>query len=199
MKYKHLLNLIPSVAILAVGFPIYHRWQRSQVPSQLDYENAKVSVPPSQLNGVMPPSEHWQVVSVTDGDTLTVGSRGKKEKLRLCGIDAPEVPHGSKPGQPFGAEATEKLRSLVGGVGNEVIVMPIEKDRYGRTVAEVFVKNPNSQGEMFVNEELVVAGMAYHYSRYSGSCANQSAVERGEVIAKDKKVGVWSQANLVKP
>ncbi len=78
MKYKNLLNQIPSVAILAVGFPIYPWWQRSQVPSQLDYENAEVSVPSSQLNGVMPPSEHWQVVSVTDGDTLIVGSRGKK-------------------------------------------------------------------------------------------------------------------------
>ena len=147
----------------------------------------------------MPSSERWQVVSVADGDTLTVASGRRKEKLRLCGIDAPEVPHGSKPGQPFGAEATEKLRFLVDGIGSEVIVMPIEKDRYGRTVAEVFVKKPNSQEETFVNGELVAAGMAYHYSRYSGSCANRDTIERGEAIAKGKKVGVWSQANLVKP
>ena len=33
--------------------------------------------------------------------------------------------------------------------------MPIEKDRYGRTVAEVFVKQTNSQEETFVNGELV--------------------------------------------
>lgn len=65
------------------------------------------------------------------------------------------MPHGSKPSQPFGAEATGKLRSLVGGIGHEVIVMPIEKDRYGRTVAEVFVKKTNSQEETFVNGELV--------------------------------------------
>ena len=37
--------------------------------------------------------------------------------------------------------------------------MPIEKDRYGRTVAEVFVKKPNSQEETFVNGELVMAGI----------------------------------------
>ena len=98
-----------------------------------------------------------------------------------------------------GLEATEKLKSLVGGIGNEVIVMPIEKDHYGRTVAEVFVKKSNSQKETFVNGELVAAGMAYRYSRYSGSCANREAIKRGEAIAKGKKVGVWSQANLVKP
>jgi len=199
MKSKTWLNLVPIIAIVAVGFPIYQQWQRSQAPSQLDYDNAEASVPLFKPNGVMPSSERWQVVSVADGDTLTVSSRGKKEKLRLCGIDAPEVAHGSKPGQPFGNAATEKLKSLVGGVGSEVIVMPIEKDRYGRTVAEVFVKKPNSQEETFVNGELVAAGMAYHYSRYSGSCANRDAIERGEAIAKDKKVGVWGQANLVKP
>lgn len=65
------------------------------------------------------------------------------------------MPHGSKPSQPFGAEATGKLRSLVGGIGHEVIVMPIEKDRYVHTVAEVFVKKTNSQEETFVNGELV--------------------------------------------
>ena len=147
----------------------------------------------------MPQSERWQVVRVADGDTLTVSSEGRKEKLRLCGIDAPEIDHGKKLGQPLGKEATEKLRSLVGSAGSEVIVMPIEKDRYGRMVAEVFVKKPNSQEETFVNGEMVAAGLAYHYSRYSGSCANREAIERGEAIARGKKVGVWSQADLVKP
>ena len=158
MKLKTWLNLVPIIAIVAVGFFAYQQRQGSKSTSQLDYDNAEASVPLSKPNGVMPSSERWQVVNVADGDTLTVGSRGKKEKLRLCGIDAPEVAHGSKPGQPFGNEATEKLRSLVGGVGNEVIVMPIEKDRYGRTVAEVFVKTPNSEEETFVNGELVAAG-----------------------------------------
>ena len=88
-----------------------------------------------------------------------------------------------------GLEATEKLKSLVGGIGNEVSVMPIEKDHYGRTVAMVFVKKSNSQKETFVNGELVAAGMAYRYSRYSGSCANREAIKRGEAIGKDKKVG----------
>ena len=58
---------------------------------------------------------------------------------------------------------------------------------------------PNSQEETFVSGDLVAAGLAYYYERYSSSCANRDESERGEAIAKDKKVGVWSQANLMKP
>ena len=45
-----------------------------------------------------------------------------------------------------------------------VRVNPIEKDRYGRTVAEIFL------GETFINAELVARGHAWHYERYSGNC-----------------------------
>lgn len=175
------------MAIAGLGFFAWNQWA-----ARPDYDSADASVVAMKPPSVLPSSEHWQVVSVADGDTLTVRSKGRKERLRLCGIDAPEVAHGSKPGQPLGKEATEKLRSLVGNPGSEVIVVPIEKDRYGRTVAEVFVKKPDSKEETFVNGEMTKVGLAYHYSRYSGSCANRDAIERGEAIAKEKKVGVWS-------
>ena len=112
---KKLLNLLPIVAIAGLGFFAWQKYQSSQTASQPDYENSNASAQATNPTGRMPQSERWQVVSVADGDTLTVGSRGKKEKLRLCGIDAPEIAHGSKPGQPLGNEATEKLKSLVGG------------------------------------------------------------------------------------
>lgn len=188
---KALMNLLPVLAIAGVGFFAWSKYQASQAAARPDYEDADAAVVAMNPTGAMPSSERWQVVSVADGDTLTVSSRGKKEKLRLCGIDAPEVAHGSKAGQPLGKEATQKLRSLVGNAGNEVIVVPIEKDRYGRTVAEVFVQKPNSQEETFVNEEMTRAGLAYHYSRYSSRCVNREAIERGEAIAQSKKAGVW--------
>ncbi|NBD17176.1 MAG: hypothetical protein GVY04_13845 [Cyanobacteria bacterium] len=47
----------------------------------------------------------------------------------------------------------------------------IEKDPYGRTVAEIFL------GETFINAEMVRAGHAWHYRRYSGNCPN-----RGEIV-----------------
>jgi micrococcal nuclease len=49
-----------------------------------------------------------QVDRVSDGDTVTaVSSEGTKLRIRLLGIDAPEIPHGPKPGQPYGEEARD--------------------------------------------------------------------------------------------
>jgi micrococcal nuclease len=130
---------------------------------------------------------------------LTIRAGGNDQKLRLCGIDAPEIAHGGRPGQPLGDAAAAKLKLLVSGAGGQVIVTPIEQDRYGRMVAEVFVKQPHGPEEVFVNGEMVRAGMAHHYGKYSGRCMNRIAIERAEEIAREKKVGVWSLTNSVKP
>ncbi len=45
---------------------------------------------------------------VSDGDTIiALFENGTKLRLRLLGIDAPEIPHGNNPGQPFGEEARD--------------------------------------------------------------------------------------------
>jgi endonuclease YncB( thermonuclease family) len=73
-----------------------------------------------------------------------------------------------------------------------------DKDRYGRTVAEVFV--PISQEEeIAVNGEMLLAGMAYHYAQYSGSCPNGHLYEGLEKQAKTQKIGVWSNPNNIPP
>jgi endonuclease YncB( thermonuclease family) len=56
------------------------------------------------------------VERVIDGDTLTaLTANSTKLRLRLLGIDAPEVSHGKKPGQPYGEEARDYLDHLIGG------------------------------------------------------------------------------------
>lgn len=140
----------------------------------------------------MPPVSRVEVVQrISDGDSLVLESG---EKVRLCGIDAPEQK------QKFGAEATALLRSLV--LGKRVYINPIETDRYGRLVAEVFIAAPTPEQpeqEKFINGEMVHAGMAYHYPRYSGTCPNKTAIVNAESEAKSKKLGVWKLANAVKP
>jgi endonuclease YncB( thermonuclease family) len=102
--------------------------------------------------------------SIYDGDTLRVFCNGEELKLRLCGIDAPEK------AQAGGIESRNYLRSRLPDNAT-VRVNPIETDRYGRTVAEIFL------GETFINAELVREGHAWHYRRYSGNCPN-----RGEIV-----------------
>ena len=77
-----------------------------------------------------------KVVSVADGDTITVLDSNKEQhRIRLAGIDAPEK------GQPFGNASRKKLRDLVSG--KEVRVEFEKFDRYGRVVGKVLVRPPD--------------------------------------------------------
>ncbi|MHC5763435.1 thermonuclease family protein [Nostoc sp.] len=145
-------------------------------------------------------SEEWQVIRVSDGDTIAVRQGQREIKIRFCGIDAPEIKHGKQPGQPFGNEAREKLRSLVALAKNQVTIIPIETDRYGRTVAEVTASVSGEWGiEMSFQEEMLKSGNAYYYKQYASNCPNHLAFEQAEKIAIASKAGVWSQPGLEKP
>lgn len=116
--------------------------------------------------------------------------------MRLCGIDAPEL------SQPLGKESRDYLRSLIASAGNQVILYISDTDRYGRTVAEVFVPAHNPKQldeERFLNGEQVQTGMAYRYARYADRCPNGSAIAQMEAGAKQQHRGVWNDAEVVKP
>ena len=71
---------------------------------------------------------------VSDGDTIVVlTENGTKLRIRLLGIDAPEIPHGKKPGQPYGEEARDYLDHLIGGrpCGGRLRTGPVQA-RLGR-------------------------------------------------------------------
>jgi endonuclease YncB( thermonuclease family) len=156
---------------------------------------AIVQVQPDQQQ-----SETWQLVpgSIYDGDTLRVQREGAEIKIRMCGIDAPEHD------QPMGIDARDHLRSLVSKGDGSLIVVQVEKDRYGRSVAELFVKPRAGQGyqpgeEISLNAQMVADGFAYHYAQYSRNCPNGSLLARIEADAKAAKLGVWKNPSAQKP
>lgn len=139
----------------------------------------------------LPRTEEWQVLRVSDGDTIVVRqTNGQEKKLRLCGIDAPEK------SQPLGQQSKANLQRLSDEVGGSVQIVEVESDRYGRTVAEVF-SSKNGQ-DKFWNEEQLSSGNAYLYAQYAGKCPNVVALRNGEAIAQSKKLGVWN-GNYQKP
>ncbi|MEM9807595.1 MAG: thermonuclease family protein [Cyanobacteria bacterium P01_D01_bin.56] len=139
-------------------------------------------------------TEWYQVVegSIYDGDTLRVERGSRELKIRLCGIDAPEIK------QAVGIESREHLRSLVAQGDGAIGVVPIEKDRYERTVADLFVIRPDGS-EIHLNSQMVVDGMAYHYEKYSSSCPQPDVLVRAEGRAKERSVGVWANPGAEKP
>lgn len=73
-------------------------------------------------------SRKERVTKIIDGDTFKTASR--KKSVRLANVDAPER------GKPGSAKATEALRKLIGG--KKVRVAPVCRDKYGRTIANVY-------------------------------------------------------------
>jgi endonuclease YncB( thermonuclease family) len=150
-------------------------------------------------SGKAPLSENWTVTNVADGDTITVRqTTGQEMKLRLACIDAPETPKPGKPGQPLGQEAKQKLSALVAAANNEVMVIPIEKDKYGRTVAEIMSRGKDGV-EVSFQEEMLKSGMSFLYRQYAKNCPNVAAFEQAEKIAIASKAGVWSNPTLERP
>ena len=155
-----------------------------------------VNNPPTSLNPLTAKTskmEWWELVpgSVYDGDTLKVTRGGVTEKIRLCGIDAPEKR------QPLGIKSRDYLRQLLARGGGKIGVIPVERDAYQRLVAEMLVVVEGQS--IHLNAEMVGAGMAYHYQQYSGKCPNRKAISRAEEKAVAEGLGVWDGSNYQKP
>jgi len=124
------------------------------------------------------------VVGIADGDTITVFQNSKQYKIRLYGIDTPEKK------QDFG-QKTKHFTSNI--VFNKIIkVIPIDIDRYQRTVGVVYVDGK------CLNEELIKAGYAWVYRKYckKSFCDEWLKLEQN---AREKKLGLWIYDNPVPP
>jgi endonuclease YncB( thermonuclease family) len=127
------------------------------------------------------------VLSVGDGDTLAVIESGRKTTIRLACIDAPETTQ-----SPYGNQARTALRSLA-PVGSSVTVKGGKRDRYGRTIAEIWRGNNN------INLELVRRGDAFVYRQYLIGC-DRNAYLSAEKQAEYARRGVWSvSGGITKP
>lgn len=123
-----------------------------------------------------------QVVSIADGDTITVRqSGGPTVKVRLIGIDAPER------GQAFGTRARQELGDLVAGKSVEVIGST--KDRYGRLLGDV-----RHDGRS-INLELIRRGFAWAYVEYDPPAEYVAA----ESEARAARRGLWADKEPVPP
>lgn len=124
-----------------------------------------------------------RAVSITDGDTfIMLGEGNTQVKIRLYGIDCPEKK------QDFGTVARQFTADKV--FGKQVTIEEKNKDRYGRTVAIVHLPDGN-----ILNEELLKAGLAWHYTVYDDN-AEWSLLE---AVARQNRIGLWQMDDPTPP
>jgi endonuclease YncB( thermonuclease family) len=125
------------------------------------------------------PAGAEQLLSIGDGDTVTVARANQRLRVRLACIDAPETSQ-----TPDGAAARQALQVLL-PPGTELRLRVKTKDRYGRTVAELF------RGSTNINQALVASGKAFVYWKYIEGCDRQT-YSRLETEARLRRLGVWA-------
>ncbi len=128
-----------------------------------------------------------KVVKVSDGDTIWVMDNDKKVKVRLLGIDAPEIK------QAFGEESKMILAGLI--EKQNVIVVGDDKDRYGRLIGKVLLDDRD------INLEMIKAGAAWHYKKYQADQLEEDRIlySSQEQLAQKTKRGLWKEGDPLAP
>ena len=122
-----------------------------------------------------------RVVSVADGDTITVLRDRTQVKVRLLEIDAPEK------AQAFGTKSKESLSEMCFGKTAELADKG--RDRYGRTLARVSCDGVDA------NAEQVRRGMAWVYDRY----VTDKTLYAVQEAANAERRGLWQDEKPVAP
>jgi micrococcal nuclease len=125
------------------------------------------------------------VTKVTDGDTLHVEYSGHDERVRLIGVDTPEVSWYGGRGECFGEEAGQYSRARLDGRSVRLQFDVDQRDRFGRLLAYVFV------GDELFNLTLVRLGYATAdpVAPDTARAADFAAAERH---ARAAGSGLWS-------
>ena len=125
---------------------------------------------------------------VVDGDTIIVEIDGKKERIRLIGVDTPETVHPNKPVEHYGKEASAFTKKLAEG---EMVRLECDddtqrRDRYGRLLAYVYLPDGT-----FLNAEIIKQGYGFAYTRFPFKYMEQ--FRQYERSARETGTGLWAE------
>jgi micrococcal nuclease len=130
------------------------------------------------------------VSGVTDGDTIKVRVAGSTERVRLIGIDTPEL----SPAQCYAQQAASKMQSLVQSKQVVIVADPTQSDRdtYGRLLRHVYLTDGQSVAQLMIADGF---GKEYTYEKpYRGQAEYRAAQASAQSAGK----GQWG-AQCVPP
>lgn len=134
-----------------------------------------------------------RVTAVVDGDTIRVETLDGRQlgRVRLLGIDAPEVAHPPEPAECYADKATDLLEELA-PVGStiELVTDSSEpnRDRYDRLLR--YVDHDDTGHRIDVARELLASGAARRYEA-ARTLAREKAYSAAVDDAQGADRGLW--------
>ncbi len=136
----------------------------------------------------------YPVLKVVDGDTFDALINGQSERIRIIGIDTPEVAASGRGEECYGREASAMTKQLL---ENQSVLLQADpsqadRDKYGRLLRHVILLDGTNLGE-----ELIRQGVAEEYT-YERASIYAQAYLVAEDEARKNKVGMWGNCENIK-
>ncbi|MFH2059923.1 MAG: thermonuclease family protein [Pseudomonadota bacterium] len=143
-----------------------------------------------KLNSPKNKTQTFNVLKVYDGDTIQVKGLGLIFKIRMVGIDAPEIGYEGQESQPFSQRSKKYLQTFIDQ--KQVLLKSYGIGGYNRQLAEVFLDDKN------INLEIIRAGLAEVYQGKLPKTLDSKSYLEEELKAKNARVGMWVQTSSYK-
>jgi micrococcal nuclease len=138
-----------------------------------------------------PPSDAVRaaVQRVTDGDTFVATVKGRRERIRVIGVDTPESVAPNRPDEPFGEESSDFATHYLSGETVHLAGDAEPRDRYGRMLAYVWLADGT-----FWNALLAAEGYAQQLT-IPPNVTYAGLFRRLVSEARNENRGLWAEQN----
>jgi len=130
-----------------------------------------------------------KVQRVSDGDTFVAIVRGRRERIRVIGVDTPESVDPNRPDEPYGEEASDFAKHYLDGETVRLAGDAEPRDRYGRMLAYVWLRDGT-----FWNALLVAEGYAQQLT-IPPNVTYAPLFRRLVAEARRNDRGLWAEEN----
>ena len=146
------------------------------------------------LNNTELQKAKFKVIKIYDGDTITISDGTHEIRVRLIGIDTPEMNEKNPILRNLANQAKDYLSSLI---LNQFIYLQLDHfneksmhlDKFGRLLAYVYLFSDN----LFVNAQMMRMGFSQEYEKYSFEQLHY--FRKLAAQAKAEKLGIWALMN----